>query len=100
MKKRITLGIKETYTLELESHEGGGYLWSIVSNDDSITRVRIKPHKAKKDILANPIGKSLPIHVEIKALAKGKSIVVLEEKREWEKGINPLNTCKISITVK
>ena len=99
MKKRTTIKINETYTFELESHEGGGYFWSIVSNDESITRVQIKPHKARKDILANPIGKSLPLQVEIKAHAKGKSIVVLEEKRGWEKSIKPLNICKISITV-
>lgn len=98
MYKRVTLGVNETRTIDLETHEGGGYLWSVVSNDESMTQVQISSQKPKNRV--GPIGKSFPIQVEIKALAKGKSIVVLEEKREWEKGINPLNTCKISITIK
>lgn len=100
MRKRITLKVNETYAFELESHEGGGYLWKVVSNDDPITRVQIKPRETTQDMTANPIGKSFPVQVEIEAHAEGKSIVILEEKRTWEKDTKPLNICRISITVK
>lgn len=99
MKKRITMKVNETRTFELESHEGGGYHWTIASNDESITEVRIKPHKPTQEPSSAPLGKSFPTLVEIKALAEGKVIVLLEEKRVWEKEISPLNTCRIYITI-
>lgn len=99
MKKRITMKVNETRTFELESHEGGGYHWTIASNDESITKVRIKPQKPTQEPSATPLGKSFPTLVEIKALAEGKVIVLLEEKRVWEKEISPLNTCRIYITI-
>jgi len=99
MRKRITLKVNETRTFELESHEGGGYCWTIASNDESVTEVNIKRHKPTQEIGTAPLGKSFPSLVEIKALAKGKAIVLLEEKRAWEKDIKPLNNCKIYITI-
>ena len=100
MRKRITIKVNETRTFELESHEGGGYQWSIASNDENVTQVQIKRHKPAQDQSAAPLGKSFPTLVEIKALAEGKSIILLEEKRAWEKDIKPLNTCRIYITIK
>ena len=99
MRKRITIKVNETRTFELESHEGGGYQWSIASNDESVTEVQIKRHKPTQEISESPLGKSFPALVEIKALAKGKTIVLLEEKRAWEKDTKPLNNCKIYITI-
>lgn len=100
MRKRITLKVNETRTFELESHEGGGYRWTIVSNDENVTHVQIKRHKPTQETSDVPLGKSFPALVEIKALAEGKSVVLLEEKRAWEKDIKPLNTCRIYITIK
>lgn len=99
MRKRITIKVNETRSFELESHEGGGYHWTIASNDENVTRVHIKPHKPTQEPAAAPLGKSFPTLVEIKALAEGKSVILLEEKRAWEKDINPLNTCRIYITI-
>ena len=99
MRKRITLKVNETRTFELESHEGGGYCWTIASNDESVTEVNIKRHEPTQEIATAPLGKSFPSLVKIKALAKGKAIVLLEEKRAWEKDIKPLNNCKIYITI-
>ncbi len=100
MKKEITLEVNETFSFELESHTGGGYSWSVVSNDEVITEVHIKPCKTSQDIALSPIGKGVPVKVEIKALAKGNAVVRLEEQREWEKTAKPLNICKIIITIK
>lgn len=99
MRKRITIKVNETRTFELESHEGSGYQWSIASNDENVTQVQIKRHKPAQDQSAAPLGKSFPVLIEIKALAVGKSIVLLEEKRAWEKDIKPLNTCRVYITI-
>lgn len=99
MRKRITLKVNETRTFELESHEGGGYCWTIASNDENVTIVQIKRHKPTQEIAIAPIGKSFPALVEIKALAPGKSTILLEEKRAWEKDIKPLNNCRIYITI-
>ena len=99
MRKRITIKVNETRTFELESNEGGGYQWSIASNDENVTQVQIKRHKPAQDQSAATLGKSFPTLVEIKALAEGKSIILLEEKRAWEKDTKPLNTCRIYITI-
>lgn len=100
IRKRITLNVDETRAFALESHEGGGYLWAIVSNDESLTQVQLKPQLPTRDDVPQPLGKSVPVLVEIKALSMGKSAVVLEEKRPWEKDGKPLNICGISITIK
>jgi len=99
MRKRITLKVNHTYALELETHGGGGYLWSVASNDETVTEVQIVPRKPAHVNGLAPIGKSFPVQVEIKALAEGKTVVLLEEKRAWEKDIEPLNTCRIYITI-
>lgn len=99
MRKRITLKADETRTFELESHEGGGYLWSVVSNDEFV-QVQLSKKMPSQDNEMQPFGKSLPVLVEIKGLSVGKAIVVLEEKRPWEKGNKPLNTCRIYINIK
>jgi predicted secreted protein len=99
MRKRITLKVNETRTFELESHEGGGYRWTIASNDENVTNVQIKRNKPTQEIAVAPLGKSFPALVEIKALAPGKSTILLEEKRSWEKDIKPLNNCRIYITI-
>ena len=99
MRKRITLKVDETRTFELESHEGGGYSWTLVSNDEKVTQVQIKRHQPTQENVVAPLGKSFPAHVEIKALAQGKTVVLLEEKRAWEKDVKPLNNCRIYITI-
>ena len=99
MRKRITLKVDETRTFELESHEGGGYCWTLVSNDENVTQVQIKRHQSTQENAAVPLGMSFPALVEIKALAQGKTVVLLEEKRAWEKDVKPLNNCRIYITI-
>ena len=99
MRKRITIKVNETRSFELESHEGGGYRWTIASNDENVTEVQIKSLKPTQDIASVPLGKSFPALVEIKALAEGKVVILLEEKRAWEKDNKPLNTCRIYITI-
>ena len=99
MRKRNTIKVNETRTIELESHEGGGYRWTIAANDKDVTQVQIKRHKPTQEIVAAPLGKSFPALIEIKALAEGKSVVLLEERRAWEKDIKPLNICRIYITI-
>lgn len=99
-RRTLSLHVNDTFTSELESHEGGGYLWTIASNDEAVTQVRIMPRESTQCATAPPIGKSLPVRVEITALAEGKSVVVLEEKRSWETGVKPLNVYRINITVK
>lgn len=99
MRKRFKLKAGDTRTFELESHEGGGYLWSVVSKDECV-KVQLSKKTPSKDNEKQPLGKSFPVLVEIKALSEGQAIVVLEEKRPWEKDIMPLNTCRIYITIK
>ena len=99
MRKRFKLKAGDTRTFELESHEGGGYLWSVVSNDECV-KVQLSKKTPSKDDGKQPLGKSFPVLVEIKALSEGQAIAVLEEKRPWEKDIKPLNTCRIYITIK
>lgn len=94
------MSVNEIYSFELESHMGGGYQWTTASNDENITKIELTTQTSTKTIDSIPIGKSFPTQVEIKAIAKGKSVVVLEEKREWEEGKKPLNSFKLTITVK
>ena len=100
MKKEIILKVSDTYVFELESHAGGGYSCTPISNNEEITEVRLKSRKPDQGITLNPVGKGFPVEVEIKALAKGRSVVLLEEKRAWERETQPLNSCRIKITVK
>lgn len=100
MKKEIILRINGTYSFQLESHGGGGYSWFIVSNNEEITEVILKSSVSEHDINLTPLGKNYPIEVEIKALAKGKSLIVLEERRGWEPDVPPLNSCKLIVTIK
>ena len=57
MKKEIILKVSDTYVFELESHAGGGYSWTPVSNNEEITEVRLKSRKPDQDITLNPVGK-------------------------------------------
>ncbi len=100
MKKEIILRVNKTYSFELESHGGGGYSWLIVSNNEEVTEVQLKSNISEHDINLTPLGKNYPIEVEIKALAKGKSLIVLEERRVWESDATPLNYCKLIVTIK
>lgn len=100
MKKEIIMSVNEIYSFTLESHIGGGYLWTIVSNDEKITNIELTSQTSTKAIDSIPIGKSFPTQVDIKAIAKGKSVIILEEKREWEERKKPLNSFKLTITVK
>lgn len=100
MKKEITLKLNEQYSFDLETHEGGGYSWTIVSNNETVTEVSLTPRLLEFDTEHLPIGKSAPVEVIIKAISKGSSKIVLEERREWEKKTKPLNSCKLNITVK
>lgn len=99
MNKEITLRLDERYAFDLETHGGGGYLWRVVDNDESVLHVEIKPWKASQDISAIPIGKSFPVQVEIKALAIGNATLLLEERRGWEKDSEPLNRCSVTVTI-
>ena len=98
MRKIISLNVNETLTFELESHEGGGYCWTIVTNDESVAKVKLKKQMPTRKVTDIPLGKSFPTLVEIKAVAPGKTTVLLEEKRSWEKD-KSLNVCKAYITV-
>lgn len=100
MKKSITLKAGETFSFLLDSHTSGGYDWIVASNNEAVTEVMLTPTTTEQNTDTIPIGKSFPTKVEIKALAIGKSGVILEEKRNWENNIKPLNICKLSITVK
>ena len=77
MRKRFKLKVGDTRTFELESHEGGGYLWSVVSKDECV-KVQLSKKMPLQDNEMQPFGKSLPVLVEIKGLSVGKAIVVLE----------------------
>ncbi len=74
-------------------------MWSVVSNDECV-KVQLSKKTPSKGNEKQPLGKSFPVLVEIKALSEGQSIVVLEEKRPWEKETKPLNNCRIYITIK
>ena len=87
MRKRFKLKAGDTRTFELESHEGGGYLWSVVSNDECV-KVQLSKKTPSKDNEKQPLGKSFPVLVKIKAHSEGQAIVVLEEKGLGEKTLN------------
>lgn len=99
MTLSIDLKPNETHSFDLETHAGGGYLWRVVENDGDLAEVQLKPHTAPYDIHANPIGRSLPVSVEIKALRIGEGTIRLEERRSWEKGGEPLNECIVTIRI-
>ena len=73
MRKRFKLKAGDTRTFELESHEGGGYLWSVVSNDECI-KVQLSKKTPSKGNEKQPLGKSFPVLVEIKALSEGQRL--------------------------
>ena len=98
-KKSITLKPDEIASFQLETHEGGGYLWRVVSNNEPVVKVQIKPLQQARAIKAAPIGKSFPVEVELQALAAGEATIVLEERRGWEKDSEPLNVCTITVTI-
>lgn len=100
MNKDIILKVNETYSFLLDSHGGGGYSWLIVLNNEEITEVQLKSSVSEHDINLTPLGKNYPIEVNIKALAKGQSFIVLEERRGWEPDATPLSSCKLIVTIK
>ena len=99
MDKAISIRPGETYSFDLETHVGGGYLWRVATNDEKVARVQILPHKATNSLNEQPLGKSLPVAVEIRALAVGETTILLEERREWEKDSEPLNVCRVELRI-
>lgn len=99
MTKTITLKPGESCTFDLETHAGGGYLWRVVSFDEELVEVQIKQHAAAYNIHSDPIGRSLPVSVELKALKAGEASIRLEERRSWEKDSTPLNICRVEVRV-
>ena len=99
MTKTITLNPGESCTFDLETHAGGGYLWRVVSCDEELVGVQIKQPAAAYNIHSDPIGRSLPIRVELKALKAGEVSIRLEERRSWENGGEPLNECRVELRI-
>ena len=99
MDRTITLRPGESCTFDLETHAGGGYLWRVVSSDDELVEVQIRQHAAAYNIHSDPIGRSLPVSVELKALKAGEASIRLEERRSWEKAGAALNECRVKINI-
>lgn len=99
MDKKIVLKINQVYRFELEGHAASGYLWFAESYKENIVSVNLDTVSKSIDTGDFKAGGSAKVVVVIKAISKGKSKIVLVEKRPWEIGTAPINSIELSVTV-
>lgn len=100
MDKKLTLKTGETYEFELDNLGGAGYSWVTDENNEKVTSVEMSSAVTEKEISKAPVGGSVKIKVVIKALTEGQSHILLLQKRIWEKGVAPVKTVTIDVSVK
>ena len=95
----LNLKINDTMEIKLESNPTTGYSWFLSDTVDNIIFSITGPKfiESKKD--EGLVGVGGYETFTLKATSKGKTDLILDYKRPWEEGIDPVETFKISISV-
>lgn len=86
------------FTITLESNATTGYSWQFSKPlDKEMLELIITGHSVDRPLLVGSGGKQM---WTIKALKPGKTVVLLEYVRPWEKGIPPVKEESFTIIIK
>jgi len=95
----LNLKINDTVEIKLESNPSTGYSWFLSDNVDeaivSVTSPEFMESKKDKEL----VGAGGYEIFTIKAIAKGKTDIILNYERPWEEGIEPLEIFEITISI-
>jgi len=95
----LNLKINDTVEIKLESNPTTGYSWFLNDNVDetivSITSPEFMESKKDEEL----VGAGGYEIFNIKAIAKGKTDIVLNYERSWEEGVEPLKTFEVTISI-
>ncbi len=86
------------FNLKLEGNPSTGYGWKILSIDSS----KIEYYGHSDYVYIEPIrpGSSGKCTYEFRTKGRGNSILKLGYLREWEKGVPPIDSFRVNITVR
>ena len=96
--KTIVLGKGASLVISLESNPSTGYVWQIGKNDNAILKLVGQPafHPGAHQMPGAP-GHQL---FKLEAIFPGNDAIELEYLRLWEKGVAPVKTFSLLVTVK
>ena len=95
----LNLKINDTVEIKLESNPTTGYSWFLSDNVDetivSVTSPEFMESKKDEDL----VGAGGYEIFTIKAIAKGKTDIILNYERPWEEGVEPFEIFEITISI-
>ena len=95
----LNLKINDTVEIKLESNPTTGYSWFLSDNVDetivSVTSPEFMESKKDEEL----VGAGGYEIFTIKAIAKGKTDIILNYERPWEEGVEPLEIFEITISI-
>jgi inhibitor of cysteine peptidase len=95
----LNLKINDTVEIKLESNPTTGYSWFLSDNVDetivSVTSPEFMESKKDEEL----VGAGGYEIFNVKAIAKGKTDIILNYERPWEEGVEPLETFEITISI-
>jgi inhibitor of cysteine peptidase len=94
---RVELSAGQVLAISLESNPTTGYRWEVAEADDGILRqVGEAEFQPQSDLIGAPGVEIL----RFEAAATGQTTLDLVYHRPWEKGVEPLETFSVEVTVR
>jgi predicted secreted protein len=93
--KSLTLAVGGTFSVELRSSAGTGFVWEVTQGDPGVLS-----HKASQSDVSKEPGGAVTHVFSFVAKAAGKTHVEIVYRRPWEQGKPPAKTFKVDVTVK
>ncbi len=109
--QKATTRVGKTFAIQLVSNASTGYSWKVVSianpkiakflKSAYTTSKVVNGRSVKKgDHPTTVVGAAGRENLSFKALARGTTKIVLGYVRSWEKGVKPVQTVTLTVTVK
>ena len=95
----LNLKANEIVTIKLESNITTGYRWNLSNETDTSILSIISLEYKQTDTDKKLVGAGGYETFTFKANSKGNTTIVLTYNKPWEKGVEPLKTFKINVTV-
>lgn len=95
--ERLSLTVGETVTLTLPGLGGAGYLWQVdAAGGEHLIAVEV--HRGGPGA-GERVGAAGPETVRVQALARGRVLLRLAQRRPWERGSAPIASHQVEIVV-
>ncbi len=95
----FNLKINDTINIKLESNPTTGYSWILSDGTDSAIVSLIDSEFIQSSEDKELVGAGGYEMFTFKAVSKGKTSIILNYKRPWEEGVEPLGTFEITISI-